>query len=162
MTEKSFYPIIINSFENAGGWAYKIPDFPISYIKNNEKIRFLKKKPLDIVAVISGVSYYIEAKFSRGVTGFSPSKMADHQMEALQKIRDNQSFDNSSIRPMVFYCCYIPREMKRIYALPLEWFEGGLISKKELLRLPYIAIKKNLFDANQLNEFTLYRRSKNE
>ena len=165
MKEKDFVTIINNSIKAAGGFSYKIPDTP--FIPNNP-MRFTGKKPFDCISVLYPYAWYIEAKYSNGICGFSDRILREHQKENLLKVYENND-DYGIIKPVVIYACYIPRQIKRIYIFHITRIIDNKITKKQLINdLKYLPIKKteymkkvkgqmklvkeDLFDATKMEE----------
>ena len=150
MKESDFVRIINNSIKAAGGFSYKIPDTP--FIPNNP-MRFTGKKPFDIISVFNDTVWIIEAKYSRGIKGFNEKILKPHQKEALELINNNRL---RRLYSVMIYGCYLPREIKRIYIFHITLFQAGFRkTKKELLQLPYLQIKKNLFNAKKMEEYII-------
>lgn len=142
MKESDFVRIINNSIKAAGGFSYKIPDTP--FIPNNP-MRFTGKKPLDVISVINNKIYFIEAKFNRGINGFSEKILKPHQQENLLKIWTNKPGGYSY--SLIAYCCYIPRQIKRIYLVSIWYLLNQKISKKMLIsQLPFIEVKRTTYN----------------
>lgn len=138
MKEKNFVTIINNSIKAAGGFSYKIPDSP--FIPEDVRMRFTGKKPFDIIASIDFGIWFIEAKFSRGICGFSEKILRPHQKDNLLLIDSTRPPE--FVYPVVFYCCYIPRQIKRIYIFHIQRIIAGKISKKELENdFPYLCVQ---------------------
>ena len=152
MKESDFVRIINNSIKAVGGFSYKIPDTP--FIPNNP-MRFTGKKPFDIISFYRFWTWVIEVKYSRGICGFSERILRPHQKENLLKIWRIMPFC-SKVHTVIIYGCYLPREIKRIYIFNINYVVNNRISKKMLLNdLPYLKIKKNLFDARKMEEYII-------
>lgn len=174
MKEKDFVTIINNSIYAFGGFSHKISDSP--FIPGNEKMRFTKKKPFDIIACLDGDAFYIEVKYKRGICGFSDTILSSHQKENLILINDNRC-KNDNIYPVLFYICYIPRKIKRLYIFHIEYLIENKISKVQLENnFPFLTIKpteynkrdrktgiikpvkENLFDAKRMKDIIIWRK----
>jgi len=143
--EQTFCTEIINSFEQKGIWAYKIPDMPRF---KGQKTRFSIKKPFDII-----VDYYsrfmaIECKFSRGFKAMNISQFEK---------KNNNQIDNLLQHNLcyIFLNIFIPREINRLLIFDREAI-GDLVlkkryTKKELEAWPkYIDGRQGLY---YLSEF---------
>ena len=151
MKESDFVRIINNSIKAAGGFSYKIPDTP--FIPNNP-MRFTGKKPFDIIAFLWFDVWVIEVKFSRGINGFSGKILRPHQEESLTQI-DKIALPGKT-HSVVIYGCYSPRKIKRIYIFDIWYVVRNRITKLMLIKeLPFMKIKKGLFDATQMEEYII-------
>lgn len=146
MNEAQFNTDVVNSLRDAGAWAYKIPDVPVSQTYG---MRFTPRKPFDIIACYSGQVFAIEGKFKRDFSGFSLKALRPSQVANLNAIEKAGGW------PFVFLNIRTKNGAKpfgranRLYILPWKWFkEKQLIGKAEFLagKIPYIEGRKNRYE----------------
>ncbi len=88
MKEAKFSTEIVRSIRHYGGWAYKIPDAPIT--KELMKItRFTAAKPCDIVASIDSKFVGVETKQFKKWKSLSKRDFRPEQIISLEKIIAN-------------------------------------------------------------------------
>lgn len=157
MEEKGFNSLVqnvINQCDNEYGWCFKIPD-----PNYQEIMRGAVKRPLDLIGVLLGKSFFIESKFIKGLSAFNFSRIEEHQDKNLTNLVSLLS-DTDYVG--VFVAFWEPRTRFEFiyldYALILYLRENGVnsIHKKTLQKLKdagyFIEIKKKFFDLKILQE----------
>lgn len=146
MKEAIFCTEVIASLKAAGCWAYKIPDTPASAYKVGA-MRFVAKKPFDIVACRSRLPIAIECKqYRKGFKGFGLNQLEDHQIEALNDFWEKGGatfvFLNIRLNP-------IKGERKRENRLLIFEWPMRFYSKAEIEAYPYIEGSKGAFSLSE-------------
>jgi len=128
--ESDLNTLIAHSFNELGGWAYKIPD-PQGMAAISSS-----KRPFDVIADDSQVSWKIESKFSsKGYKAFNVSRLEDHQYEGLKKLHE---LGNINIRPIVAYGVWEPRKFFDVFFFSFRCF----FVEKEPLAIRSVKAKK--------------------
>ena len=154
MKEAIFCTELKNSLNQAGCFAYKVPDNPVF---KEMKTRFHSKKPFDMIVNIAGKYVAIECKMSKKVEGLSTRKVEDHQVTALDRAIETGGFS------YVFWNIRVKADkykgidyINKCIVLPWKEFkEIGLIPVKDV-REKYIPEgiqgKNSLFDVGSFIE----------
>ena len=144
MKESDYHKIIIESFRDAGGFAYKIADSP----RGNTS-----KRPFDIFAVWQGNAYYIEVKMIdwKKDLVFDLGLLADHQIESLRIVRKN---DSNNIKSLVAYA------LEYQGAGCIYFFDISVLVKLEKYAwdkdLPYSLVLKKRIDVRRIEVIDEY------
>lgn len=131
---------IIKSLHDAGLWAYKIPDAPIT--KEVLKVtRFTAAKPCDIVAHYAGRFVAIEVKQIRKMQSFSIKHMRPAQVLHLDSISKKGG------RAFIFLNIRLPVPRTN-HLLILDWAEWGDRLRGESLKSVDIKTTMGKLDEN--------------
>ena len=86
-SEKDLCTEIIRSFEAIGAFAFKVPDAP-GYWRGDAEAptRFTPTRAFDIIAIVQGRGYAIEAKIKRNGGAVKPEEIRDEQRECLSRV----------------------------------------------------------------------------
>ena len=79
MLEKDFNTIVTRSFNDFGGYGFKIPD------ERSTITGFHSKNPYDVFGIYKGKFWAWESKWMNGVKAFNFSHLQDHQIDSLIK-----------------------------------------------------------------------------
>jgi hypothetical protein len=127
LTEKNLNHDLVALFKDHGAFAYKIPD------PNQATVLNASKRPLDGFARFPPLvnDFWFEAKLIKNkVQAFSPSRVEEHQFEALQHIKRNGG------HAAIILGCWIPRQDYWFMLFDVDFIIGlgGVsIKQKDLL-----------------------------
>lgn len=147
MREATFNTEIMNSLKELDMWAYKIPDFPMSWVMR--KTRFTPEKPCDIVTMYRGRIILLELKQMKKWQAFG-GQIRDSQKKHMDMVVRKGG------RAYVFLNVRIKadKEKNQEYVNRLlffdwkEWspiFERGNLFAKELRTMPGLVGKNKLW-----------------
>ena len=100
--ESKFTTMLRKTFEERGGFFYKIPDASSAQ-------RFMIKKPFDVIACVNGRSVAIECKYLSEPKAFGISSLSEHQIDSLEK-----HAISGGLSLVVFECKFGPRDFRAI------------------------------------------------
>lgn len=154
MKEKELNSIVVNSFQSQGLFAYKIPDPPQMVAQTSSK------RPFDCFACTPENSWYIESKFSNGITSIPFNSVREHQYEALLNIEE---CGDPYTLPVLLVGFWEPRKFFEVITFRFRFFyELSLTLKtksipKKIVQKIFedgrtVPIKKKQFDIEQLRE----------
>ena len=147
--ESFFNTEIVNSIKYHGGWAYKVPDMPVSMLVG---LRYTPEKPCDILASHRGFSFAIEGKMLKGYQAFHPNVMRPSQVREFNDMseRDMLAFVFLNIRRSGDSKKSIKHANNLIIFewthLRDHWEANGSIKKNELEELSFLRGSKSRFD----------------
>ena len=164
MKETVLNTIIKNSFINANGWGYKIPDPSQTDIigRKTNGISIFKTgiRPFDGVAVLYQKTIFWEAKLLKGYKSFNFNLIREHQISNLFAISRNKGTRDINIYPLIIVGIWEPHKYFDLYFFHIDYIinlqkrDKNSILKKEFMELKnkqlFLSIRKKLFDCNIL------------
>jgi hypothetical protein len=129
MLEKNLNHDLVSLFKDNGAMSWKIPD------PNQAMVLNASKRPFDGFARFPPPvnDFWFESKLIKNqVKAFSPSRVEEHQFEALQHIKRNGG------HAAIILGCWIPRQDYWFMVFDVDFIiglEGVSIKKKDLLSL---------------------------
>jgi len=133
--EKDLNRVIISSFNQSGGFGYKIPD-PL-------KMEIMSgmgsgKRPYDGFGINKDLILYYEAKFIKDYKAFSFSSVQDHQFFYLSKTKEG-SKNYPDVKVLIILGVWLSRKFFDVFFFDLDYIKnrmktGKSIKKKELLQ----------------------------
>lgn len=111
-------------------WYYKIPDDGIS-------LKFGGRRPFDGIGIINGFPVYWESKLLKSVSSFNFSRLKDHQLGSLIRIK--------TLCPRSFCLfligVYFSRKDFRLFYFDLEEISKRKIEKKSITKREFLELK---------------------
>ena len=148
MKEATFNTEIINSLEEQGAFAYKIPDQPASW--NSGRMRFTPSKPCDTFVLFRGFGALIEGKQMKKFEAFGLRHLRPSQIVAMDRAVRTKN------RAYIFLNVRCHQENRLII---FEWskefktrLEKASIKGKEIKSLNFVKGFKKRFDLSDFLE----------
>lgn len=160
MKESDLNRIIKLNINEQDGWCEKISD------SAGIAAKMASKNPFDLFGITENYIFYFESKLSKKWEAFAFSRIEDHQINNLLKIREIVSSTNFPVLTCITFAIWLPRKDIELFVFSIGLIEKLIkegkksINKKELEKLSNdkksIIIKKKYFDIKLLKEKVIY------